>query len=291
MPHNRIALLKKALASDLEKGLTELEGALAPQGRAYDEYLLLNGRYSETRRKYRLGVLSEEQYNLVMNQLRLALLDLVNELGPEDLRNVSNDDDPAALRMFPWKTAQPFHLETFDAVNQENPVFHAYQEDLWSAGWERGAYVLRNREDPTAVRYHYLTINDRNMAELPVTVEVQIEAEDEFPKSGAGLLCCFDAGTRNYYAFFVNNDQEFNCWLREEGGFTPLFSGRCSLIRPRQFNKLGVIRKRDLLFLFINDEYVREIKNDKLASGDSGIIAFGKGVFRFDNLAFFENTL
>ncbi len=200
----------------------------------------------------------------------------------------SNDrQDNLDLKDFPWVDKSPFFLETFDATNFDSQIFRNYDEDLWSGKTERGVYKLENEIDENAVRYHYLTIDDQDMSEFPTAIEVKVEAENIYPTPSGGLVFCFDEITKFYYAFIVGNNREYKLWLKGDKGYKTIISGRSNKIYPNEFNKIGVIRSGSSIYLFINDQYERKVKDDTLGKGDVGIIAVGKGAFIFDNLSLY----
>jgi hypothetical protein len=138
------------------------------------------------------------------------------------------------------------------------------------------------------VKYHYLNIDERNMAALPVAVEAKVESTQQYPSPSAGLLFCYDRQSSFYYAFIVDNERQYTLWRKGEQGYRTVVSGRSSRISPHEFNRLGVIRTDPYIYLFINDQFERKVEESTILAGDTGIIAVGQGAFTFDNLAFFE---
>lgn len=192
------------------------------------------------------------------------------------------------FKNFAWLDVHPFFLETFDAANSKTDFFNDSIDDIWRAKRIEGKYVLRNQTEARAVKYFHLNIDNKEMSKFPASIEVKIEAQDNYPQPSAGLQFCLNRETKRYYAFFINNQREFKLWRKDENAYTPLFSGRSPEIHANDFNKIGIIKNQQEIYLFINDKYVKKILDGELKSGDSGLIAFGKGSFYFDNLSFYE---
>jgi len=193
-----------------------------------------------------------------------------------------------ALKDYPWPDQHPFFIETFDATIVENCVLKSYKEDIWEATIETGIYKMSNQIDPVAVKYHYIQIEELEMSEHPISVEVKIEAQEQYPKPSAGIISCFDPLTTQYYAFIINNAQEYHLWKKDVKSYLSVFSGRTNQINPIGYNKLGFIKEKNNIYLFVNDKYVKKIQDSSLQVGDSGIIAVSTGNFFFDNLAIYS---
>ncbi|HEX8179478.1 MAG TPA: TIR domain-containing protein [Pyrinomonadaceae bacterium] len=200
-----------------------------------------------------------------------------------------------------WGELQPLYFESFDAADANiddpavlrqkfPPLWLPYREDIWLSTITGGAYMLINSVDPKAVRYKYLRINDEDMSEAPVSVEVKVKLSKKDFLSGAGLIYRFDRESKNYYVFMLSGENKFAFYLRSNGVYTPLYSGRSNVIQPDQFNKIAINSSGTSFDLYINDSFIKAIKDSGLMKGDVGIIAMGKGEFSFDNLAIYELT-
>jgi hypothetical protein len=128
------------------------------------------------------------------------------------------------------------------------------------------------------------------MSEAPVSVEVKVKLSKKDFLSGAGLIYRFDRESKNYYVFMLSGENKFAFYLRSNGVYTPLYSGRSNVIQPDQFNKIAINSSGTSFDLYINDSFIKAIKDSGLMKGDVGIIAMGKGEFSFDNLAIYELT-
>ena len=219
------------------------------------------------------------------------------KLNREPLRVAAPKRDlrhPAA-----WIDLQPLYFESFDAADAEvddlatlrrkiHSMWLPDKDDIWSSTITGGVYILRNNSDPTAVRYKHLRVNELDMSELPVSVEVKAELASRTFYSGAGIVYRFDRDRKFYYAFTISGGDKFVFYKRNEGGYVPLYSGRSNVIQSSQFNKLAIASSGAFFNLFINDSFVKAIKDQELEKGDVGIIAISEGDFFFDNLTIYE---
>ena len=203
--------------------------------------------------------------------------------------NVKKDTLPKKdLSNLSWSGLTPMFIESFDFKNSVTKVFSNYEEKVWQGRLEAGVFKLLNHKDASAVKYHYLNINNQEMAALITSVEVSmIDAEKE--NSGCGLLFCYDEAASSYYAFQLNHNGQYRLWLKDANGYKVLVSGRSKLIIPNEFNKLAFVKENGSIYLFINDQFLKKVNDNTLTSGHSGVIAFSTGQFEFDNLAFYQH--
>lgn len=79
-----IAQIKNLIGRDeLPAALQQLRDMLANSSRL-DEVLQLSGRFESLRRQVRLGTLGHAEANITQNQIRAALLELVDGIEPGD---------------------------------------------------------------------------------------------------------------------------------------------------------------------------------------------------------------
>lgn len=316
--------LKKELTRNIGQTIENVEKTLKVDRLIYNDLIFLKSRYYNSKTAHTKGVVKDGDYRILLNQDMQYLIDLIDKVTENDLnfdavetyfaehgiefvRPESQELKEAPLIFgvsapirrkeeiksrnfaeFKWMEENPFYLESFDSTAPQAPVFQNYQEELWSGKVVNGYYQLENRVDDIAVRYHYLSLNGLDMSHLPATIEVKINTVGDYPGPTCGLIFCFNHETRYYYAFIVGNDGEYKLWLKGEGGYKTIISGRSNLLTPGRFNKIGVIKSGQLIYLFINDNYLRRVEDMTLSGGDSGIIALGKGQFLFDNLTFYK---
>lgn len=93
----------------------------------------------------------------------------------------------------------------------------------------------------------------------------------------------------NYYSFQANDDQKFSFWLRYNGKWIKLLDWKkTSAIRPGEVNRIGVLAEGSRFSFFINDQFVGEAEDDRLAVGRVGFYVLTRpdevqNVFEFDN--------
>lgn len=316
--------LKKELTRNIGQAIENIERTVQVNSPIYNELVFLQSRFYDSKTEQAKGTIREADYRVLLNQDRQFLIDLIDKIAEHDLnldevatyferndlefvrpekqvpkaRPLAFGASPTIppkrpserqnIADFKWREENPFYLDSFDATAPTTPIFRTYEEELWSGKMTNGCYQLENRANELAVRYHYLNLNGLDMSLLPTTIEVKINADPLKPGPSCGLIFCFNPTTKYYYAFIVGNDGEYKLWLKGEGGYTTLIAGRSHLIQANRFNKMGFIRSQQHIYLFINDSYLRRVEDQTLASGDSGIIAVGKGQFLFDNLTFYK---
>ena len=283
--------LKQEVRRDHRQAIQKLYTHLNAEAPQFNDLVLLESQERELEIKFGRGLLTNEEYHVRKNKLRQALIHLIDQVGADDSGHLPASMQAVAARhldfsRFPWQEKTPFFLETFDLESVK--AFENYQEEKWSARLAAGLYTLENKADAKAVKYHYLKIDDREMAPLPVAVEVKVASAQQYPSPSGGLIFCFDRSTAYYYAFIVSNDRQFTLWRKSARGYRTLISGRSAKVVPHEFNRLGIIRSKREIYLFINDQFERKVKESEYQTGDSGIIAVGQGQFVFDNLAFYE---
>jgi serine/threonine protein kinase len=99
-----------------------------------------------------------------------------------------------------------------------------------------------------------------------------------------------DAQKETFYVFAISDDQTYmvGLWDDEDEELTRLIDWEESdLIRPGEFNTVGVAAVNDTFWFFINDEYVNEVSDDQLEAGIVGIGLYvedeTEAVIEFDN--------
>ena len=275
--------IKEQLIRDLRRGMDALAGHFPADHALYNRFLSLRGDFYDLEKRYLDGLLSPTDLQIGRNRIRLAALQLLDELAAYTV------DPGLGAAAFPWSDRNPFFIETFSVPDPAHPVFRTYEEEIWTAEMASGTYRLSNTTEAGAVRYHHLNIGGQDMAAFPASLEVKLEQTwPATTQPGAGLLFCFSPGQRTYYAFLLGKGGEFALWHRDSHGYNVLYSGRTDHVREEQFNRLGVIRTPQEIHLFINDQQVRQVRENRLQGGDAGLIAMGLGLFSFDNLSFYR---
>ena len=77
--------LKHLIAEKESAAMLNLQEALKKNSILFDRFIILHARFNMLMRKETAGLLSSEQVNLQLNQIRYSLLEFINELKAEDL--------------------------------------------------------------------------------------------------------------------------------------------------------------------------------------------------------------
>ena len=100
-----------------------------------------------------------------------------------------------------------------------------------------------------------------------------------------GLIFREDSDSSFYY-FSINNDQQYSLYLRGKDGWKSIIDSTFnSAIIPWQFNRLAVLAEGDHIILFINDQYIADVRD---ASIPVGTTAFAIEMFNANEQARFE---
>jgi hypothetical protein len=289
--------LKQESVRDMGNAMARMKARLQVTSPLFNDLLLLQSRFRQIERENQLGTIEAAAYQMQFVKVQKGFLGLVDRIHPSDLSLSQSADSPAPpsgtldreyARNYPWYEKRPFWMKTFNQAHDPDGIFEAYEDEEWTARFTDGGYSLVNKMGPSLIRFVYLRIDGRDMAQTPMSLEVQLKEGDNGPWNGVGLIYAYNKQSGEYYTFVINNHKEYKFWLKQEKGFTNLVSGRSSHILPEDFNRLGLVKEKDHFFLFINDHFVREVKDSTLHAGDAGILASGIGHFFFDNLAFYE---
>jgi len=117
-------------------------------------------------------------------------------------------------------------------------------------------------------------------------VEVQIISGPQ--DAEAGLVFRSD-GEDSYYNLGITNAGSYSLYLHSPAGWEAILDWTAtSLIKPDQSNKLAVIALGEYFYFFINDSYLTTITDDRLSSGEAGLIiglsqAGEEASWQFDN--------
>lgn len=78
--------LVRRIPADIQEVLRILDRHIKPESPRYKDILLLNGRYSDVQREARMGTLDMDEKWRQFSKVREALVDVVNAIQPEDMR-------------------------------------------------------------------------------------------------------------------------------------------------------------------------------------------------------------
>lgn len=203
----------------------------------------------------------------------------------EQLTELSGQE--ASFFNYPWQERSPYFTETFDLENTASKIFCNYKDDNWTGQREDGTYKLTNITDENAVKYHFFQVNKQVMPYFATSVEVKM-VDTVGSNACCGLQFCYDEATKCYYSFCINNNGQYNLWLKKQDGYKPIISERSEFIIRSEFNKIAFIKLNDNIYLYINNQFVKKVTESSLEKGHTGIIAFSTGTFLFDNLSLFK---
>lgn len=160
--------------------------------------------------------------------------------------------------------------------------------DPWTALLRRGALEVANRTDAGVIRYYFVEPqlvpmwNER--VGVPVSATVIVGGSfDELP--GAGLVYGVDAATHDFVAFVLTGGDGFGVFRLDDQGYRALMTSTSSAIDPAGPNTLSVVPRGEELTLLINDEQVHAFPAAAAPGVGVGIIAAGRGVYRFDDFS------
>jgi hypothetical protein len=196
------------------------------------------------------------------------------------------------------------YFETFD-LDDDDPVAAPRYANIWTIGevgaWHgsirEGVYRLTNTQDTNAVRYGYVGLGTaegvlHDLSDTWAFVDVSIGDRYTGSFTGAGLMFRFDRSRRFYTALVVSRqvkDSEIRSRLyfvnRDDRGFglTPL--GAPPGLDASRNVTLGLMGRRDVLDLFVNERFFQSLPAPAGLRGDPGLLALGTGQFAFDNFA------
>jgi hypothetical protein len=164
--------------------------------------------------------------------------------------------------------------------------------DAWKGSVNQGCYNLSNAVWDGAVRYYYLKSVPRmasqsSLSEGALSVDVFVEEGND--NSAAGLIYQFNAETKNYYAFILYRNHTYAIYRRTHEGLRKILSGTAKRFSPNGNNTLTILTRGVNCEFYINSMAVACIGDTVRPSGHVGIVAFGKGAYRFDNFKTYGN--
>lgn len=185
---------------------------------------------------------------------------------------------------------QALYFETFDVENisAEGSIWDEYTDDLWTVKINQGKYCYTNTVDASAVNYQYIDIEEFDISDFPVSVDVKTEIlPDSTPISGGGLIYRYKQQEQaaHYYAFTLTADGSIYFFKVNDIGYNTLYSGKADGFNPAETNTLSMVGEGSHFYLYINNTLAKEIEDDELKVGFSGILAVGIGTHCFDNFS------
>lgn len=177
---------------------------------------------------------------------------------------------------------EPF--TSLDTATVFGGVLDVGRTGAWTGALTGAAYQLSNVEDPTAVRYYFITDIDGFVAspsEARVAIDVTVEPGGDL--AAAGLLFDYDPARGSYFAFGVSANG-VTVLQSSEAGLELLGEQASDAVVAGAVNRLELRPSGTDLAVFVNDASVLTLQTTAPFSGGVGIIAIGSGTFTFRDL-------
>ena len=184
------------------------------------------------------------------------------------------------------------------AANWPLQVFDSFDSDsgIWSVGPYDGTLVSGTREITQGVYRWDLTAKSgfafRGIPDLEPVADFYLAAYirviSQLQDAEAGIVFRMENGN-NYYRFDIDDQQNFEVLLRENGNWQTVYSDSSSVINPVQDgNHLAVTCVGSKCVFFINGEFVTFLDSIRFLSGLNGVLSAmnntgDQGVFEFDD--------
>ncbi len=156
------------------------------------------------------------------------------------------------------------------------------EDGVWSGRHEDGRYVLENRNRPNDIRYYYTDLEGRGRGARRAEVRVEVQAEDG--AAWAGLLYAFKPDPRFYYVFALTGDGKAVVMRRDGSGLSRVMTIDNELTRRRSA-RLGIEERGGEIGLLLDGDSVGGLGGRGMGEGGVGIVAAGRGTFRFAGFA------
>lgn len=258
-------------------------------GIAFGVFLIL---FREVIRKNIFPTLTKEQsYKLIRLLLIFTFLVSLTGIGAWAISQ-GKPDIKKRENTISWNSLQSEYLEAFDIPYEGiEDVWRVSEDNIWSSAISNGKYCLTNNQGKNDIRYIYVGLKQKDVSDLPVSVEVKIaNFNDSTPFSSGGLLYRFDRRNKFYYAFTISKNGNVSFYKRNVTGFNVIYSGQSDKIRTDGLNKLAIIGLNSFFYLYINDSLVKVIEDEELKFGDTGVIGVSIGKYCFDNFNIYKKT-
>ncbi len=176
--------------------------------------------------------------------------------------------------------------DTFDS-NKNNWLVKPSDDDYALTTYEvvDGKY----RWDATARQsfISWVRIEKKLLTDFYLSVDVQQQA-DTPDTADYGVIFREDDNS-NFYYFGINDQGEYVLYLFFEEWDTLINWTQTDLIRPGEINRLTVMGEGSHFTFFINDQYLTEITDEKIAKGSTALAVEmanenDHGIFEFDNI-------
>ena len=116
--------LKEKLAKNIGLTIEEIDKILSSDSAIYNKFVLLKSRYYSSKSEFDQGIVMDNDYRIVSNQIRKSFLSLIDEITPIDIENTiskkvaeTNVVENYDYKNYQWSEKIPYILETFDSEN------------------------------------------------------------------------------------------------------------------------------------------------------------------------------
>jgi hypothetical protein len=89
--------LKNALSQSVELFFEEIKKYLSNESKRFNELILLQARYGEAESELDQGTITSENYHVILNRLRIAALNLIDEVEDEDIDSTAPDVQESSI--------------------------------------------------------------------------------------------------------------------------------------------------------------------------------------------------
>ena len=284
------------------------------------DLIMQSAKYNELQQLIRNDAINFEQVNISKSKIRHSLLQLINDIEKDNASTVAPFKSKklivaisisliAILILFfsgifqkkstgvvskSFSDLENLTIQfnqSFDFISPKdnNYLWHPFSDaNGWNGSLKNGYYILENATSSMAVKYFYIQLGQE---ENIVSIDVKLESpKKDNPFASNGLLLDFDSISKNYYAFTITPQGEYNLIRKNGQKIDLLFSEKIKTASAGAFVKLAACVKKEEMYLYIADELVKKLKIEKTDKSDVGIIALGKGKFYFDNLLIYKQS-
>jgi len=212
----------------------------------------------------------------------------------EDAQSIST---PARSRR--WLQRGVLNHESFDlpkavtfdrerGYDMYNGTWWLKRTAMWSADLDRGAWCMwQEAHDRDSIGLNSIRLPGNVLADHPFSSTIRIEstANDE---SGRAGLAIFDDNDKVAYAFTTDSEGLVAVAFRPRPSETlmTLFEGHARNFSKGGSNKLALVRQRDEISVYVNDELVQTVSHSpNIAQRREriGVVGLGPGRFCFDD--------
>jgi len=219
------------------------------------------------------------------------------ELPPETVVGETAWSDPPAAGEGPEEEISqappPSYRQSFDlSPGDPDFIFDLEEEGFllgeegvhgWHGRLRDGSYLLSNGWQAGDVHVQAFG-GTGDSAIVTFTARIKVVETQSDRQSAAGLLYRFTSVPQSYYAYVLTPRGEIQFWRRTKAGFTKLFSATIDKFQRNRFYELTVRGESDQFRLELDGELLKVVHDDRISTGQVGIIAIARGSFAFDDL-------